>query len=71
MKRIDIEYGGRHFSVGNRDVDDILIEIADGVRDGPRWLRVNDGEGLPHEALLLLAPGIPVAVIPVAPDDSV
>jgi hypothetical protein len=70
MKRIDIEYGGQHFSVGGRELDDLLAEISEGLRDGPTWLEVNDGEGRRRDALLLIAPGVPLAVIPVPADEA-
>jgi hypothetical protein len=68
MKRIDIIYGGEHYSVGKRDPDALRQEIADGIQRGFHWLEVNDGEGAPRTAFLLLTPGTPVAVIPI-PDE--
>ncbi|WP_211217891.1 hypothetical protein [Microbacterium luticocti] len=68
MKRIDIVYGGQLYSVGGRDLEELMDEIAEGVRVGGRWLRVNDGEGFRRDALLLLGPGIPIGVIPVPAD---
>ncbi|SIT70289.1 hypothetical protein [Microbacterium sp. RU33B] len=64
MKRIDIEYGGTHFSVGGRELDDVLAEIAEGMRAGGAWMRVNDGEATRREALLMITPGVPIAVVP-------
>ncbi|WP_127819146.1 hypothetical protein [Microbacterium sp. CPCC 204701] len=77
MKRIDIYYGGEHYSVGGRDLGDVAQEIVDGIASGPRWLEVNDGEGEARTAFLLLSAGVPVAVVPIpdepygsaAPDD--
>ena len=68
MKRIDIHYGGDQYSVGGRDLAELQEEITGG--DTPRWLKVNDGEGAPRTAYLLLAPGIPIAVVPI-PDDRI
>lgn len=62
MKRVDIEYGGRHYSVGGRELDDILEEITRGVDQGGAWLKVNDGEAHRRDAMLLITPGVPVAV---------
>lgn len=70
MKRIDIYYGGEHYSVGGRDVEEVRQEIADGLASGPRWLEVNDGEGEARTAYLLLSAGVPVAVVPI-PDEFV
>lgn len=68
MKRIDIIYGGEHYSVGGREFEELRTEIADGVARGLSWLSVNDGEGAPRQAYLLLSPGVPIAVIPI-PDE--
>ncbi|WP_461472557.1 hypothetical protein [Microbacterium sp. HJ5] len=69
MKRIDIIYGGEHYSVGGRELDSLLGEIEDGVSSGLYWLTVNDGEGAPRWAHLLLTPGVPLAIVPI-PDDA-
>lgn len=65
MKRIDIEYGGRQYSVGGRDLDDVLAEIEAALSQSPGWVNVNDGEGERRDALLMITPGVPLAVIPV------
>jgi len=70
LKRIDIEYGGRLYSVGGRDPAEVMTEITEGVSDGARWLTVNDGEGDRRDALLLLTPGVPIAIIPIPGDDG-
>lgn len=69
MKRIDVIYGGRQYSIGGREVDDIVREIEEGVvSDEPRWIVLNDGEGHSRPAHLLLGRGIDIAVIPI-PDE--
>jgi hypothetical protein len=68
MKRIDIYYGGNHYSVGDRDFDDLQREIISAVSSGPSWIEVNDGEGAPRSAYLLLSPGVPLTVVPIADD---
>jgi len=70
MKRIDIVYGGERYSVGGRDFEALRLEVETGLADGPRWLRVNDGEGELREAFLLLGPGMPVAIVPVPEGDD-
>ena len=70
MKRIDIFYGGEHYSVGGRELDDVLEEISSGIASGVHWLSVNDGEGAPRQAYLLLTPGTQIAVVPV-PDGAI
>ncbi|WP_214466639.1 hypothetical protein [Microbacterium flavescens] len=69
MKRIDIVYGGEHYSVGGRDLDSLRDEIEKAVAGGVGWITVNDGEGAPRWAHLLLTAGVPLAVIPI-PDDA-
>ena len=68
MKRIDIYYGGEHYSVGGRDVAEVRDEIAEGITSGPRWLEVNDGEGDVRTAYLLLSPGVALTLVPI-PDE--
>lgn len=70
MKRIDIYYGGEHYSVGGRDLEDVRREVVEGIASPPQWLEVNDGEGEVRTAYLLLSPGVPLAVVPI-PDESV
>lgn len=65
MKRIDIIYGGEHYSVGGRELDELREEITSGLSGGVHWLEVNDGEGAPRAAFLVLTPGTPLAVIPI------
>jgi len=70
MKRIDIQYGGDHYSVGGRQLEDLQQEIETGLASGVHWLAVNDGEGNRRQAFLLLTPGVPLTVIPIPSDPS-
>lgn len=70
MKRIDIYYGGDHFSVGGRRLDDMKREIESGLAGGAHWLEVNDGEGMKRTAFLLITPGVPLAIVPVPGEDE-
>lgn len=71
MKRIDIYYGGQHYSVGGREPDELLEEVRRGfATEGGAWLQVNDGEGAPRPAYLLLGPGVPISIIPIPDDPS-
>ncbi len=65
MKRIDIHYGGERYSVGQRSFDDILDEVRAALAAGHGWLTVNDGDGARREAYLLIAPGVPLAIVPI------
>jgi hypothetical protein len=70
MKRIDIIYGGEHYSVGGRDLESLRAEIEDQLASGGvGWITVNDGEGAPRWAHLMLTPGVSLAIIPI-PDDA-
>lgn len=70
MKRIDIVYGGEHYSVGGRDLAELRSEIEKGLRSGIHWLEVNDGEGATRTAYLALTPGTPIAVVPIPDSES-
>lgn len=64
MSRIDIVYDGRPYSLGGRDVESIQVEINDAIAAGETyWLPVNAGEGRYEDAYLLIAPGIPIALV--------
>lgn len=65
MKRIDIHYGGQMYSVGGRDFAELQQEISAGIASGLSWLVVNEGDGDPREAHLLLTPGCSIALVPV------
>lgn len=65
MKRIDILYGGDHYSVGGKDLAELQAEIQDAVARGGDWISVNEGEGGAREAFLFVGPGVPLALVPV------
>ena len=69
MKRIDIYYGGEHYSVGGRKLEDLREEVEAGLASGLYWLEVNDGEGMMRAAHLLLTPGVSLAIVPI-PDEA-
>ena len=66
MKRIQIIYAGRDFSIGEEDFEGMKAAIEQANRDGRAvWITVNHGEGRPQPAELLIGPGIPIALMPV------
>ena len=69
MKRIDVFYGGSHYSVGRRELAPLQAEIAALATEGG-WLLVNDGEGARRDSYLWVTPGVPIALIPL-PDEPV
>ena len=65
MKRIDIDYGGNHYSIGGRELVDVQAEIAAAMRgDGTAWLQVNSGEGRARPAYLAISQGTAIALSP-------
>ena len=66
MKRINIFYGGRQYSLSGRELDELQAEIAAGVAAGtPTWFEVNIGEGRYQPAHLLLTPGVDLTLVPI------
>lgn len=65
MQRIDISYGGEHYSTGDRSFEELSAEIREALSLGAGWVAVNDGEGARRTAHLLITPGVPIALIPV------
>ncbi len=45
MKRIDIIYGGAHYSVAVRIPTACARRIEQALRQGQGWIRVNEGGG--------------------------
>jgi hypothetical protein len=70
MKRIDILYDGVHYSIGEENYDAVKSAVTAAATGEASWITVNRGEGRPQPAELLIGPGIPVALLPVSPDDQ-
>jgi hypothetical protein len=76
MKRISIRHDGTMYSVGQRDLADLQQEIVTALKSGePYWLEVNEGEGMPRPALILVTPGMNLTLIPLpephlSPEDT-
>jgi hypothetical protein len=70
VKRIDVLYGGSHYSIGGEDYDVIKAAITAAANGDPTWITINHGEGRPQPAELLIGPGIPVALLPISSDDD-
>lgn len=69
MTRIDIVYGGKPYTLGDRTIDSLRAEITDAVSSGaPAWLRVNSGAGRYQDAYLLITPGTAIAIVDVQPN---
>ncbi|MBN9605546.1 MAG: hypothetical protein J0G30_02925 [Actinomycetales bacterium] len=65
MKRIDVFYGGQHYSLGGRDYAEVKAEVEAALDAGRGWLRVNYGEGKRRDADLLITAGASIVLIPV------
>jgi hypothetical protein len=69
VTRIDIIYGGKPYSVAADSLDTLQTELSQAaLTANPYWLKVNTGEGRIEDAYLLIAPGIPIAIINVSPN---
>jgi hypothetical protein len=69
VNRIDIVYGGKPYTLGDRSIDSLRDEISDAAATGvPTWLRVNSGAGRYQDAYLLISPGIAIAIVDVQPN---
>ncbi len=70
MKRINIIYGGKQYSVSGRDLEEMKgLILAAVAAPEPSWLEVNVGEGKYKRADILLSPGVDLAVIGIDADD--
>jgi hypothetical protein len=69
VKRIDIHYGTEQYSIGEESLEQLHEEIRAALEAGHGWITVNDGEGAPRPAHLLITPGVPIALVPI-PDPT-
>ncbi|SDQ75659.1 hypothetical protein [Microbacterium sp. cf332] len=67
-KRVDLFYGGRLYSIGGREIEDIRAEIAAALASGHGWLTVNDGEGVAQTTDLLISSGVDVTLAAIPGD---
>jgi hypothetical protein len=68
VNRVEIVYAGKPYMLGNRSTESVRQEISDALAgDKPYWLKANSGEGLSEDAFLLVAAGIPIAVVDLRP----
>jgi hypothetical protein len=67
-KRVDLFYGGRLYSIGGREIEDVRAEIADALARGHGWLTVNDGEGVAQATELLISAGVDVTLAAIPND---
>jgi len=66
MKRIQVVYDGLQYSIGQEDYEQLKGRIEEIIGSGqPGWIRVNQGEGTPRDADLLITPASSIALIAV------
>lgn len=71
MKRIEIHYQGRVYSVANETMESVRERVNHALRGADsHWLHVQNGEGLGQDASLLITPGIPIAIVNPVPTGS-
>lgn len=71
MKRVDIEYVGKSYTVPHTTAEAVRTEIEEGLaRSKPFWLQVNVGEGKPQPVSLLITPGIGITVADLNVDEE-
>lgn len=64
LKRINIRYGGDHYTMARTDLEVVKGEIESALAGGGSyWLHVNRGEGSFQQADLLITPGTPIALM--------
>ena len=70
MKRINISYGGEHYTIANADPEVVKADISAALNGGePFWLRANHGEGTVRAADLLITTGTPIALMGIDPSN--
>jgi hypothetical protein len=71
VTRIDINYCGKHYSVGDRNLEQIKKEVESIITAGsPGWMQVNSGSGSLRTAHLLITAGVPLVLVPIELPDS-
>ena len=64
MKRIHILYDGLQYSMGQEDYEGLKATIEEIIETGrPTWITVNQGEGSPRPAELLVGPTTAIALV--------
>ncbi len=63
MKRVRVIYGGREFTIPGMDGPAVRAAVDAALAGGDPWLRAVSGMGRGADAMLLVTPGITIAVI--------
>lgn len=68
MKRVEVHYQGRIYSVADSTLEAVRETVDQALRGvGSHWLSVHNGEGLGQEASILITPGIAISVVDPTP----
>jgi hypothetical protein len=68
MKRVEVHYQGRTYSIPNTSLESVREAVDEALSGaGSHWLNVHNGEGLGQEAFILVTPGIPISVVDPTP----
>lgn len=66
MSRINVIYDGIPFSISDRELSAVKVEIEGALASGTHhWLRVNQGEGSVQPAELLITASTSIALLPI------
>lgn len=70
MKRVEIDYLGKSYTLPNTTAEHVRTEIENGLeKNKPFWLRVNFGEGKPQPVDLLITPGVGITLADINVDE--
>jgi hypothetical protein len=71
MKRVEVHYQGRIYSIANASLESVRETVDHALRgSGSHWLSVQNGEGLGQEAFILITPGIAISVVDPTPSGT-
>ena len=71
MKRVEVHYQGRIYSIPDTSMETVRATIDQALRGaGSHWLEVQNGEGLGQDAFILITPGIPISIVNPTPSGT-
>lgn len=64
MKRVEVHYQGRIYSIANASIESVREAVDQALRGaGSHWLQVQNGEGLGQDAVILITPGVAISIV--------
>ncbi|RNE62096.1 hypothetical protein [Cryobacterium tepidiphilum] len=71
MKRVEVHYQGRIYSIPDTSMESVRDTVDHALRgSGSHWLQVQNGEGLGQDAFILITPGIPISIVNPTPSGT-